>query len=502
MKPNLPSVAAMSPAALLTILLLTYVARADPNPPHDAPAHTDGAAPPPRAPFAWAVCESYKALGPLPLSGVGADPMAALPGRGSFDEMLALASFPSESAVGGAASWRPAVYNASDGVVVLPFPEADGEYEAWAAGEFEVAGTAKGSVVRCSSPAYFRRAGKGEDGSTTRCGADTYEDGRGLCPIKLRKGKYQVFVHVSGDRNETAFLCNFFKDARGLDPPTLLPLNDTIVPDFVVEKSAGGSRVARLAGAHCAVSVMNSDTEEWAVMGKAELRGAPHGLYLAPPPQSSSEEGLPRIAPRQILQLRLDMDVDAGFVELKSVNGSYPTSVSFSVAVSYQLGSDKRHETVFQLEFDVAEWGKSRSYRFTYIDVDGSVQAAAVLPPKFPCIGAAAGRNRCPTILSTHGAGVDALASAWTESYRTQNQSWVLLPTGRRKYGMFYRRRALCCLPRKSPEFVGFLTARSCDLFLFVQLPTDRIELGGSPVEIGNHEHSSSRRRAPWCSAR
>ena len=68
-----------------------------------------------------------------------------------------------------------------------------------------------------------------------------------------------------------------------------------------------------------------------------------------------------------------------------------------------------------------------RVYSFTCRDIEGSVLQAAVLPSRSPCA-------IFPPLLSTHGAEFDATKRAWTESYRPQAGSWVILPTGRRRY--------------------------------------------------------------------
>lgn len=132
-------------------------------------------------------------------------------------------------------------------------------------------------------------------------------------------------------------------------------------------------------------------------------------------------------------QLRVDLLAEQDFLADKEL---LPSVVNATLVVAYDLGDGAQHQVEFDLSFDVAVWRESRSYHFTYVDVDGTIQAAAVLPPKYSCVGSPIGNDMCNVLLSTHGAGVDAVADAWTESYRTQNQSWVLLPTGRRKFGL------------------------------------------------------------------
>ncbi|KAJ3335015.1 hypothetical protein HDU93_006801 [Gonapodya sp. JEL0774] len=74
------------------------------------------------------------------------------------------------------------------------------------------------------------------------------------------------------------------------------------------------------------------------------------------------------------------------------------------------------------------------AFRFTFPDhrSDNSIHYAAVRPPTSPESCASQG---CPVLLSLHGAGVDSASWAWTSSYRSQPRAWVVLPTGRRKYG-------------------------------------------------------------------
>eukprot|EP00177_Eucheuma_denticulatum_P007069 GFKZ01012861.1.p1 GENE.GFKZ01012861.1~~GFKZ01012861.1.p1 ORF type:complete len:808 (+),score=78.08 GFKZ01012861.1:89-2425(+) len=181
---------------------------------------------------------------------------------------------------------------------------------------------------------------------------------------------------------------------------------------------------------------MNIHPSLWASKGSAEIRNAPEGLHFAAQSQADSHYPLPRIAPRQVRQLRIDFATDQHFLRTALTEGPLPDVVNVTLAVTYHTGDGAAQEAVFELSFDVAVWRESRSYHFTYIDVDGSVQAAAVLPPKNKCVGAPAGHDSCSVLLSTHGAGVDAVSEAWTDSYRTQVQSWVLLPTGRRKFGL------------------------------------------------------------------
>lgn len=390
------------------------------------------------------IAKNYRVFGPMPLSSRGGDPLSVYH-RPLLDTLSTINRFPSDPAVGGFASWRDVPYNNSaKGVITVPFPDAQEPYEAFAIGNFTITHAATHPhILKCDQPALIlidrlnapsELNTEDEDAAkTTHCPADVYDDGRALCSVRLYPGTYTILVYIQAASNETSFSCNYFYDPNHQPESLLLPINDTVVPSIVVYSSHGDHSV-RLAGPHMSVTVMNTHDTQWATAGSARLLGPPNGLHLAPQSSSDDHYPLPRIAPRQIRQLRLDLLADASF--LKNEMKSLPSTITVTVAVKYEFGEGVRYECVFDVDFDVAMWGSSHSYHFTYIDVDGSVQAAAVVPPMRECTSAPAGQGACPVLLSTHGAGVDALAGAWTDSYRTQNQSWVLLPTGRRKFGM------------------------------------------------------------------
>lgn len=268
--------------------------------------------------------------------------------------------------------------------------------------------------------------------ASTDCPGDPYEDGRSLCVLRLYPGVYNIFVYLSSASNSTDFYCNYYIDPAQQNYSLLHPIADVVTPSIVAKRHLATPR-ATLAGAYCSVTVMNVHPTIWATKGVAHLHNAPRGLKLAAQSQAELHYPLPRIAPRQVRQLRIDLLTEQGFLLGKE---PLPSVVNATLVVSYDLGDGAQNQVDFELSFDVAVWSESRSYHFTYVDVDGSIQAAAVLPPKHSCVGTPAGGDLCTVLLSTHGAGVDAVAAAWTESYRTQNQSWVLLPTGRRKYGL------------------------------------------------------------------
>ena len=405
------------------------------------------------------IAKSYRAFGPLPFTGssLGADPLASIPSKSILSTLLSLETFPSESAVGGFAKWRSCSFNQTNGVINAPFSDADPSktYEAWAVGNFTVRKDHRlPRLLQCSDQAIIRRISNAPSEvslNETVCSPDIYGDGRGLCSIRLPAGNYNIFVHLAARANHTRFLCNYFRpppdreyqnstDIPIPDSNLLLQINDTVLPHVIVHRTSSATNTngirATLAGAYCSVTLMNTHDTMWATGGVAELRDAPPGLYLRPHTQADEHFPLPRIAPRQIRQLRIDLRTTNELFSQFSQGSSMPKRLNFSITISYDFASGGRNMSMFDVSLDVGEWGSLRAYHFTYIDIDSSVQAAAALPPRHPCLGSSSGMDACPVLLSTHGAGVEATASAWTDSYKTQNQSWVLLPTGRRKFGL------------------------------------------------------------------
>lgn len=427
------------------------------------------------------IARHYRAFGPLPYTSAekGVDPLSAIPSKHSIlDTLLSLDSFPSESAVGGSATWRECPYNASaKGVITAPFPDADPHlpYDAWAVANFSIShDLQRPHLLQCSNPATIRvqhlvpdyqsKLNLTSTDAVTECPEDVYEDGRSLCVVRLWPGSYQIFVQLSSMSNTTSFFCNFFIEPANLTSNLLLPIDDTVTPSIIVQNKSH-QLGAQLAGPHCSVTIMNAHHREWATGGTAQLIDAPSGLKLAPQSRSDAHYPLPRIAPRQIRQLRLDLLTEPTFLQ-HTMSETLPNTINVTVAVTYQVDG-KSHRSSFHLALEVNVWGILRSYHFTYIDVDGSIQAAAVLPPNNTCVGAPAGDNACSILLSTHGAGVDAVGRAWTESYRTQNQSWVLLPTGRRKFGLNW----------EGPQMKSALTSLQRFAELLPGVPKDEKEL-------------------------
>lgn len=383
------------------------------------------------------IATHFRAIGPLSYNSErGSDPLRAFH-TPLLETLQALNSFPSESAVGGLAFWRDCLINASTPVITCPFSDADPSqsYSAWALANFTVHEDAgHPHLLQCSDPAvirvkklepeYTHILKHAPDLSVTKCPQDTYNDGRSLCVVRLYPGMYEIFFETASDRNYTQFQCNYVHplDSKPFNP--LYQIDDVVTPDIMITKKPFR---AILAGPHISVTVMNAHHAMWASNGAATLTNAVPGIRIA---SDVSNGHIPRIAPRQTRQLRIDLATDEQFLKTLSTT-SIPSQFNLTFSISYEVGPSM-HTSEFEVSLDVATWGVSRAYHFTFVDVDGSIQTTAVLPPANHCPH----EQGCQALLSTHGAGVNAIASAWTESYRTQNTSWVILPTGRRKYGL------------------------------------------------------------------
>ena len=91
-------------------------------------------------------------------------------------------------------------------------------------------------------------------------------------------------------------------------------------------------------------------------------------------------------------------------------------------------------------------------YIFTYRDVNGAVEYAAVRPPKRSCrkelqhqappsdsllspTGPLAASETCPVLMALHGAAVDGGSDIWMNSVTPQEYAWTLSPTNKGQFG-------------------------------------------------------------------
>ncbi|KAI0558414.1 hypothetical protein FGB62_212g02 [Gracilaria domingensis] len=363
----------------------------------------------------------FHAFGPLPaVSTPGSNPLHAA-ARYTHIALANLFSFPSEAARGGQASWRPCTYNDSDASVTCPFEDVDPgvPYVFWAAANLSFSpAESHTAILRATDPLLLVPKTGGSESRTQSCHADINEDNRALCVLRFEAEDYRMLVSVIGQGNHSAFLVSYEKPPSYVQSLPLLALNHTALPDVITRAKPFS---ASLAGNQMSVALLNAHHSHYATHGVATLVNPPPGLHLRSP-------ALVDLGPRQSRSLRIDLSTDSKFQPSPPGN---PEGLSLVLNIAYTINGT-RAQVDIPLSLRLIGWGVDRAYVFTYIDTDRSVQACAVVPPAHPCTHP----NGCVPLLSTHGAGVDATALAWTESYRAQNGSWVVLPTGRRRYGM------------------------------------------------------------------
>ncbi len=414
---RIPSAMASFRLTLYPALLLSIVLCAQAAPPTATPGATPSASPSAPPPAHAVLQPEWRFFGPLPLGGVGASALAALPGS-LFVTLSSIIKFPSETARGGFATWSNYTRNETTGQVTAFFNGSAPPLIAWAVGSIHVlpapaspsgeVGASNTFAHARTNPAYVLARSAGEPsgrGVVHHC-----TDSDAPCALSLPAGVHSVYVQMFAWGQSARFKCEVDRDVPA---PALIAMPGTVHPAVVMHEGT-----ARLAGAHAAVVVRNADPAHFAAAGSVLVSSEPAGIKLA-----VDSLHPPRLAPGQTRAVRLDLD-DSGLASMKLRPG---TDIKVEVLVEYEVGSEKRNAK-FKFGVKVFSW-PPEVYDATYIEADGSVQAVALRPPQMACA------TGCSALLSTHGAGVDALGNEWTGAYATQRGAWVLLPTGRREYG-------------------------------------------------------------------
>ena len=354
----------------------------------------------------------WRIFGPLPLSGVGADPLSAIPG--SFLQVLKnLDRFPSEAALGGYAAWNTTFTNTSTGVALAYFNGSSPPLTAWAVGSLHVRESLSSEdnatfvLMQCSHRTYITsKSSSSAEPKQHHCLGDLVP-----CPLSLASDEYAIHMSLASMGSVVPFGCAI--DSHTTSPMLIPTEQGSTKPSIIRHLSQ-----LILAGAHASVAVLNADEDAWAIAGAVSVTSSPKGVEL-----TSLSPHPPRLAPGQKRAVRLDLDIS----KVSALDLDVGDTLNVTVALSYNV-NDQTRIAKYQLNIDVLGWPPP-SYAATYIDEDNSVQAVALRPPIGPCT------DKCSVLLATHGAGVDALKNAWTDSFQTQRNAWVVLPTGRRKFG-------------------------------------------------------------------
>ncbi|NUN52409.1 MAG: prolyl oligopeptidase family serine peptidase [Planctomycetaceae bacterium] len=277
----------------------------------------------------------------------------------------------------GEAAWKP-LQAAEDGAV----PEGTGT---WFSGvlEAEAEGVFLAHLVGASS---LFVEGAGFPG-------DVYGLGSGPVPVFLRKGANRLLV--AGPRGKWSLRFERWEEGRSV----VLP-QDATLPDAVAGTEGGGGPAS--------VRVVNP-SPEWAPEPWIAVGGfAPYF-----PPPFGEWSPLP-LAPLWTGKAALDL---GPFATRGPVSGP---SIGFSVAAE--------DRPPVALKVPVRSPGEAR--RVTFLSrIDGSVQYFGYLPEAPPGRPA----REVGTVLSLHGAGVDALDQA--RSYAPKPDFRIVAPTNRRPFG-------------------------------------------------------------------
>ncbi|EGG15274.1 hypothetical protein DFA_10108 [Cavenderia fasciculata] len=314
-------------------------------------------------------------------------------------------TYPSDLTDDGRVGWQEVTADSESGMVAITYNETNGNVnwpliEAWAGETASFFGGWAIADFELDQEETVLIICQGQDKlylDETILQGDTYGMGIMYNSILLLPGNHTVYVRISGSEG-FEFSCQI-QLIETNQSPTLLMINDVIVPDIV-----GGQFVS----AYLSLTVLNMLNQSINVI------------------EASAQTPY-------ILQLVKRPPIEAGQVVPIFLVISSQTKITCSSANTLEIPAtittDQSDYIPLTLNFTCRSFGDP--FTFTFLDFDQSVQYSSAIPPIEKCPAAG-----CSIILTMHGAGVDAKAGgAWTSSYQRQNNSWILLPTNRREYG-------------------------------------------------------------------
>ncbi|RUS17630.1 hypothetical protein BC937DRAFT_89702 [Endogone sp. FLAS-F59071] len=405
----------------------------------------------------------WEVLGPFPTGmreqDFGADPLEAF---GGIDELpfSDVDRYPSELADNGTVGWFKVETN-SDGKTVGPiFFEgirwsfnqlsqgwAINQFQFWARSTF-VTQRPTTVLVQCANVGEFHV-------DSRRLSGDWYAYGTVPHVLHLSAGTHEIRVRVI---NEIRIF------GGKVPPPITFRLEIEEVPEgtevLLLEKSVVVPDVVEgvIAGGLGSVTIENVNTwkEDWVEVIGVEADDADAGdvtFHIAPVYPSS----LPiRVAPSQARPVAFKIS----FISSTSI----PSTSTLKIRLKIHLRSSRGASTVFspRLTLNCRAWGET--FKFTFLDFDGTVHYAMAKPPR-ALFRPSADVLPPPILVATHGAGVEAEWPFWTDAYARQEAAWILYPTGRSSWGFDWHGpsylnvrsalRALIKLPAVFPETNG-----------------------------------------------
>ncbi|KAL0084052.1 hypothetical protein F4703DRAFT_1858238 [Phycomyces blakesleeanus] len=388
--------------------------------------------------------KTWQILGPFSIGmreqDFGSDPLEAYGGfyRLPYSEQ---AKYPSELVEGGLVGWSSV--EAIEGQVgpinfphvrwqenTVPFGWSIEQYQAWAR-----------TVLVLDQPTTFLMQVKGVSEfyiNTTRYSGDCYGYGTIRHVIRLEKGLHMIQVRMIHDVRVNGGghyppQCSFrvFLDKienseldGGVvclkDYTSLEVEHDILVPSYLADLG--------FAGQYGSVSLQN--------YGLSPLRIKSITVQL-----TRDDQGL---------NGQEECETVSGLIDSKSViiAPGQACSVGFSFYLKTPVAdvtdlkmalliqtvmetqtAEKISMLVATVNIKPVDWTNS-AFCYTFTDYDGTVQYAMAKKPRILDTDPTK-----PILLALHGAGVQANSEFWTESIRTQQNSWIVFPTGRTPWG-------------------------------------------------------------------
>ncbi|KAI9027606.1 hypothetical protein CLU79DRAFT_832973 [Phycomyces nitens] len=384
--------------------------------------------------------KTWQILGPFPIGmreqDFGADPLEAYGGfyRLPYSEQ---ARYPSELVDGGLVGWSSV--EATDGQVgpidfphvrwhenTVPFGWSIEQYQAWAR-----------TVLVLDQPTTFLMQVKGVSEfyiNTTRYSGDFYGYGTIRHVVRLGKGLHMVQVRMVHDvrvngGGQYPPQCSFKVlldkiDNGDIEGGMVCPKNHELEPDILVPSYLAGMGFA---GQYGSVSLQNC--------GVCPLRIKSLTVQLTGNNQSLNGEecetvsGLigsksATIAPGQTCSVGFHF-----YLKSPTVNANSLKMVLLIQTVMETQTAKKTSMLVSTVDIKPIDWNMS-AFCYTFLDYDGTVQYAMAKKPRVLDMDPTK-----PIVLALHGADVEANSEFWTESINTQENVWIIFPTGRTPWG-------------------------------------------------------------------
>ncbi|KAG0302935.1 hypothetical protein BGZ98_007110 [Dissophora globulifera] len=390
---------------------------------------------------------TWQVLGPFPTGmreqDFGADPLEAFGGFRSlpYDKD---AKFPSELAKDGVVQWHTTEMDEQGWVHVL-YPDIDwkfnqqflgwafNQFQAWARTSFTVPESCGSEDGLCSFTLQCTNVGDFYV-DNDRLSGDWYGYGLTRHTLRLQPGSQHTIsvrvvheVRIFGGITyppPSQFMCEF------VVVPHSHAASDRQVTMVQVVKEGSGSYVLMdavddiLAGQYISVALRNAGPERVVVKSVAIARGSQQ-FKAALKDMGRPISLFPSThRPITILLERIGDSID-----------TLEFSLEFELEVTSSDANVGENRTVL-LETDLISierraWGEP--YKYTFLDVDGTVHYAAAIPPSDPSSQPA---DSAPVLVALHGAGVEVAQSPfWLSEYQQRERTWIVLPTGRTPWG-------------------------------------------------------------------